>query len=340
MKTILVTGANGFVGTHTLKNLMKVDDINLIAACRDKTKLIPSFKGEIREGDFRDENYLNSLLDGVDVVCNAMAWTALWRHKKQSRELYFEPVVKLIDKSIEKGIERFINVSTTSVAAPQKSTDTMSRGIPRKFWPHLCSMIKIENYMREKANIDKSANATALINLRLGIFSGEHYGLGILPILLPRLRTHLVPWVAGGKTSLPMIDGEDIGEAMKCAAMAENITGYQSFNVVGAEVPSVREVIDYVHDNFAYPKPHFSVPFFIAYRFAWLMETLDPVVPWEPLVTRSIIHLLEEVAVDNTKAINMLGYKPRQDWRKSISKQIQEINQTQKTSMSMARPIV
>lgn len=337
MKTILVTGANGFVGTHTLKSLMKLEGIKLIAACRDKTKLIPSFKGEVREGDFRDENYLNSLLDGVDVVCNAMAWTALWGHKKQSKELYFEPVIKLIDKSIEKGIERFINVSSTSAAAPQTSADAMSRGIPRKFWPHLCTVIKIENYMRESANQN---NATSMINLRLGIFSGEHYGLGILPVLLPRLKTHLVPWVAGGKTSLPMIDGEDIGEAMKCAAMTENITGYQSFNVVGAEVPTVRQVIEYIHDKFSYPKPHFSVPFFIAYPFAWLMETLDPIVPWEPLVTRSIVHLLEEVAVDNTKATNMLGYKPRQDWRESITKQVQEIHQTQKTSMRMARPIV
>ena len=43
MKTILVTGANGFVGTHTLKNLMKLDGIKLIAACRDKSKLIPEF---------------------------------------------------------------------------------------------------------------------------------------------------------------------------------------------------------------------------------------------------------------------------------------------------------
>ena len=337
MKTILVTGANGFVGTHTLKSLMKLEGIKLIAACRDKTKLIPSFKGEVREGDLRDENYLNSLLDGVDVVCNAMAWTALWGHKKQSKELYFEPVIKLIDKSIEKGIERFINVSSTSAAASQTSADAMSEGIPRKFWPHLCTVIKIENYMRESANQN---NVTTMINMRLGIFSGEHYGLGILPILLPRLKTHLVPWVAGGKTSLPMIDGEDIGEAMKCATMAKNITGYQSFNVVGAEVPTVREVIEYVHDKFLYPKPHFSVPFFIAYPFAWLMEALDPIVPWEPLVTRSIVHLLEEVAVDNTKATNMLGYKPRQDWRESITKQVQEIHQTQKTSMRMARPIV
>jgi nucleoside-diphosphate-sugar epimerase len=335
MKTILVTGANGFVGTHTLKSLMKLEGINLIAACRDRSKLITEFKGEVREGDFRDENYLDTMLDGVDVVCNAMAWTTLLGHKKQSLELYYKPTIKLIEKVIEKGIERFINVSTTSAASPDKSADAMSIGIPRAFWPHLCTVIKIENVMRSKAS-----NITSMINMRLGIFAGEHYGLGILPILLPRLKTHLVPWVAGGKTSLPVIDGLDIGEAMKCAAMAEELNGYQSFNIVGKEVPTVREVIEFIHNEFGYPKPHFGVPFFIAYRFAWLMEMLDYVVPWEPLISRSIVHILEETAADNSRATEMIGYHPHHNWRDAVSKQIHEMNRLQKTAMSMVRPIV
>ena len=335
MITILVTGANGFVGTHTLKSLMGLEGINLIAACRDKSKLISEFNGEVREGDYRDDNYLDRMLDGVDVVCNAMAWTSLWGHKKKSHELHYQPTINLIDKIIEKKIKRLINVSTTSAASPKKSSDAMSVGIPRAFWPHLCSVIEIENYMRNKAN-----STTSMINMRLGIFAGEHYALGVLPILLPRLKTHLVPWVAGGKTSLPVIDGRDIGEAMKCAAVSEKLDGYQSFNIVGKEVPTVREVIVYIHEKFGYPKPHFSVPFDLAYPFAWLMEKLDPIVPWEPLISRSIIHLLEEVSVDNRRATRMIGYQPNHNWRNAVDKQINEMNKVQKTAMSMVRPIV
>ncbi len=335
MKTILVTGANGFVGTHTLNSLMKLSGVNLIAACRDRSKLNPAFKGEVREGDFRDENYLDSMLDEVDVVCNAMAWTSLRGYRKQSETLHYLPTIKLIDKIVEKGISRFINVSTTSAASPEKSSDAMSVGIPRPFWPHLCSTIKIENHMRDKAN-----SVSSMVNMRFGIFAGEHYGLGILPILLPRLKTHLVPWVAGGKTSLPVIDGRDIGEAMKCAAVAEKLTGYTSFNVVGNEVPTVREVIEFIHSEFAYPKPHFSVPFFIAYPFAWLMEIINPVVPWEPLVSRSIVHLLEEVAVNNNQATKLLAYQPEHSWQDAITRQIQQMHRLQTKAMKMARPIV
>jgi len=335
MITILVTGANGFVGTHTLKSLMGVKDINLIAACRDKSKLISEFNGEVREGDFRDDNYLDKILDGVDVVCNAMAWTSLWGHKKQSHELYFQPTIKLIDKIVEKKIKRLINISTTAAASPEKSSDAMSTGIKRTFWPHLCNVIEIENYMR-----DKASSTSSMINMRLGIFAGEHYALGVLPILLPRLKTHLVPWVAAGKTSLPVIDGRDIGNAMKCAAISEKLHAYQAFNIVGKDVPTVREVIEHIHEAFGYPKPHFSVPFGLAYPFAWLMEKLDPFVPWEPLICRSIIHLLEEVAVDNERATRIIGYQPEHNWRDAIDNQINEMNNLQKQAMSMARPIV
>ncbi|MCW9048052.1 MAG: NAD-dependent epimerase/dehydratase family protein [Gammaproteobacteria bacterium] len=335
MKTILVTGANGFVGTHTLKNLMKLDGVKLIAACRDKSKLITGFKGEVRQGDFRDETYLDEMLEGVDIVCNAMAWTSLWQHKKESQALYLEPTLKLIDKVVARRISRFINVSTTSAASPDTSHDALSQGISRNYWPHLCNVIKVENTMRAKAN-----NDTCIVNMRLGIFAGEHYGLGVLPILLPRLKTHLVPWIANGRTSLPIISGSDIGEAMKCAALAEGLTAYESFNAVGREVPCVREVIEFIHNEFAYPKPFYKVPFFIAYSFAWLMEMLNPVVPWEPLITRSIVHLLEEVAVDNTIATERLNYHPKQDWRDAVRAQVREMDKLQKSPMKMARPFV
>jgi len=72
MKTILVTGANGFVGTHILKSLMKLNEITLIATCPDRTKLIPEFEGEVREGDFRDNTYLDSALD--EVMLFTMRW--------------------------------------------------------------------------------------------------------------------------------------------------------------------------------------------------------------------------------------------------------------------------
>lgn len=137
--SILVTGATGFVGSHVLEVLMHRDDVSVIAACRDKTRLLPSYKGEVREGDLRNEAYLEQLLDGIDVICHCAAWTSLWGHEQESEELYLQPSLRLIDKAIEKGIKRFINTSTTSAAAPG-SRLMPAAGVSHVNSGHICVM--------------------------------------------------------------------------------------------------------------------------------------------------------------------------------------------------------
>jgi len=195
-----------------LEALQQRNDVKIIAACRNRNKLLHQFEGQVREGDLRDENYRQSVVEGVDVLCHAAAWTSLYGHHKNSRQLYLEPTLGLIEAARSAGVKRFVNTSTTSTASPECSADPMSRGIPRPFWPHLCNVIAIEDALRERAGQNFQ-----VVNLRLGIFAGKRYSLGVIPILVPRLKTHLVPWVAGGNTHLPIIDGRDIGQSFALA---------------------------------------------------------------------------------------------------------------------------
>ncbi len=332
VKRVLVVGATGFVGSHVLDAISADGSVEVIAACRDESRLIPGFRGETRIGDVDDEAYLESLFDGIDIVCNAFSWTSLYDHEEESERLFLRPSLRLIDAAVESGVKRLVNVSSTSAAAPGASADALSPGIPRSYWPHLSNVVAIEDRLREIASPDFT-----VVNLRLGLFAGNRYALGLLPILLPRLKTHLVPYVAGGRTSMPIIDGRDIGQAFLRAVLAEGLSGYQAFNIVGPSVPSVREVIDLLHQH-GYPKPKFSVSFPVAFAFAWLMEAIDPIVPWEPLVTRSIIHLLREVDVDNRRATKVLGYEPTHHWREAVEAQLAEMRERQERPMSMARP--
>lgn len=335
MKKVLVTGANGFVGSHVLDAMKQREDVHLIAACRDKDKLPAGYEGEVRVGDLRDAKYRREMVKGIDVICHAAAWSSLWGHRKESRRLFLDHSLALIADAKATGVTRFVNTSTTSAASPDHSADPMSRGIARALWPHLCNVVAIEDALR-----DSSGPSFQVVNLRLGIFAGHRYSLGLLPILVPRLKTHLVPWVAGGRTSLPITDGRDIGQAFAQAAIADGLADYEGFNIVGPEVPTVHDVITFLHVEYGLPLPHFGVPFALAYPFAWLMEKLDPFVPWEPLVTRSIIHLMEEVSADNVKAEHLLGYKARHPWREAIRVQMREMALQQTQPMSMVKPVV
>ncbi len=332
---VIVTGANGFVGSHILEALHNQKGIELIAACRDANKLPGFFTGDILTGDLRDADYMHHLAQKADIVCHTAAWTAAWGHEQQSESLFLTPTIKFIDACVRARVGRFIFLSSTSVAAPHGGADPMSEPDLNQLrvWPHLRNVARIENHMRIQ-----SSNSTEMTNLRVGLFAGKRYSIGLLPMLVPRLKTHLVPWVKGGKTGMPITGGEDVGKAFLCAVTATELNGFQSFNIVGPTVPTVREVINFLSEEYDLPRPHFSVPFPIAYLFARTMELLDPVLPGDPLVTRSIIHLLEETSATNAHAREHLGYQPQIHWKDAIRTQMAEMKVRQKSPMRMTKP--
>lgn len=312
---------------------MAYEGIELIAACRDSAKLISGFDGQTRVGDLREPDYAEQVLKGVDVVCHCMAWTSLVGQAERSRAWYREPTLNLIEQARRQGVSRFVNVSTTAAASPSTAADAHSAGVPQDFWPHLSSVVAIEERLRAE-----DLGSMTRVNLRLGLFAGTRYALGLLPVLVPRLKTHLVPWVAGGRTHLPIIDGADIGQALALAATEPSLRDYAAFNVAGPTQPTVRELIAFLHQGYGLPMPHFSVPFALAYPFAALMEALDALLPWQPLVTRSIIHLLEEVGVDNREAEAILGYHPSVPWQQAVATQMQEMLRSEGAPMCLHAP--
>jgi len=323
MKTILVTGATGFLGSHILESLMTYDDITLIAACRNPTKLLTEFKGEIRQGDLTDDTYVKQLVEGVDVICHAAAWTSLWAHRKEEQRYYREPTKLLIESAIDAGVERFIFDSSVVVSGPHRDGTAIDDNEPAKhpkLWPHMDIVVDIENYMRSQ-----SERGTTMVSLRCGHFVGERFNLGFLSLVLPRLKTHLVPWVAGGKARVPLVDGRDLGNAYALSATVNGLEGFESFNICGPEFPTMREVVNFLHEEVAAPRPHFGVPLMGAYVFGWLMEKINPVLPGDPFLTRAIVYLGEDWYAPSVLAKNRLGYEPKIDWKTAIRRQLKDM---------------
>jgi len=321
--TLLVTGANGFLGSHVLEALMENQHIHLIAACRNPAKLLPGFKGEVRQGDLLDAHYVRQVTQGVDVICHTAAWTSLWAHRKQEQRQYREPTIALIEAAIDSGVQRFIFDSSVAVARPHRDGTPIHDHEPAShpgLWPHMDIVADIENHMRKQ-----SQHGTTMVSLRCGHFVGARYNLGLLSLLLPRLKTHGVPWVAGGKARVPLVDGRDLGHAFALAATTEGLEGFESFNICGQSFPSMREVINFVHAETGIPRPHFGVPLWAAYVFGWLMEKLNPLLPGDPFLTRAIVFLGEDRYAPSELARKRLGYEPKFDWQTAVRHQLKDM---------------
>ena len=321
---VLITGATGFLGSNVLKTLMAQPDVEPIAACRRREKLARNFKGEVRVGNLMDADYRREVVKGVDVICSAGNWASMWSHEQQERERFFEPTRDLIEQSIRQGVKRFIQASTVVIGAVSKDNEPIDDFSPTRhtgFWPHLDCLVDLDRYMQ-----DNSIRGTQMVTLRLGHFIGAGNRLGMLPALVPRLRTYLVPWLAGGHKRLPLVADTDLGRAFTMAAMADGLNDYESFNICGAEFPTLREVVEFIATETGFPKPLYSVPYPAGYAFGWLMESLKPVMPGSsPFLTRSIVHLCEDWHCPNEYARKKLGYVPKKDWRSAVREHLADL---------------
>lgn len=321
---VLITGASGFLGRNLLHAFMKQEDFNVIAACRDKTKLTHSFNGEIRQGDLRDADYRQSLVKDIDIICHAGTWAAMWGHTKEEDTNFYHPTIKLLEQAKKAGVKRFIMTSTVASSKPTKLksiNDDFSVSCYTGFWPHLDRLIDIEKYMKSNAE-----HGMQMVVMRLGHFIGAGNKMGIVPALVPRLKTYLVPWLAGGKSRLPLVSDKDLANAYVAACLANNLLNYESFNICGESFPTTREVINYISNKTGLSKPLYSVPYFAGYPFAWLMEKLFPIMPGKgPFLTRSIVHLAEDWYCNGDYAKRKLGYHPQKSWQAAMDEALEEL---------------
>lgn len=334
---VLVTGATGFLGSHILNELLSHENIYPIAACRDRSRLLPGFTGEVRQGDLTDSAYIKQVVQGVDVICHVAAWTSMWAHRREEESFFRDPTIALINAAVDSGVKRFIFDSSIVVVGPHRDGSSVGDHEPGKhqgFWPHIDIVVDIEEHMRKH-----TGRGTAMVALRCGHFVGERYSISFLSLLLPRLRTHMVPWVAGGKGRLPLVDGRDMANAFILAAKTDGLKGFQSFNICGPSFPTMREVLDFLHAETRVPRPHFGVPYWAGYAFGWLMEKLNPLLPGDPFLTRSIVYLGEDWHAPSDLARRSLGYEPKIDWKEAIRHQLKNMERREYARIPMVGTI-
>jgi nucleoside-diphosphate-sugar epimerase len=320
---VLVTGATGFLGSHTLAALRKRADVEIIAACRSPERLPDWFAGEVRQGDLTDPDYRAALVEDVDVICHCGTWGAFWGHAGEEQRQFREPTDDLLRRAVDAGVGRFLLASTVAIGTLRpdgQPIDDFSRTGKTGFWPHLDHLVELDTLMQRLAG-----RGTEMVTMRLGHFVGTGLGLGIVPALIPRLKTRMVPWLAGGRARLALVAGSDLGEAFAAASCATGLDPYESFNICGPEFPTTRQVFSQISQQAGVPAPLFSVPRWSGYAFGWLMEALFPLLPGKaPFLTRSLVHVSEDWFCATEHARRKLGFSASVDWRQAVAESISE----------------
>lgn len=113
---VLVTGANGLLGTHVIQQLLeKGYAVNGLLRNKDKFLLPEHINLELVEGDLRNQTIVNKALKGCDAVIHCAAITAQnLIHYSDYYETNVSGTEMILKAAIENNIKRIVYVSSAN----------------------------------------------------------------------------------------------------------------------------------------------------------------------------------------------------------------------------------
>ncbi|MDX2239739.1 MAG: NAD-dependent epimerase/dehydratase family protein [Leptolyngbyaceae cyanobacterium bins.302] len=303
----LVTGANGFTGSHLVQMLWQRGDevVGLVRRSSNLTRLKP-YPVQLVYGDITDRDALKAAMQGVDVVFHTAAYVELGIVDGAEMErVNVAGTRAVVETAQAAGVAKLVYCSTIGIYG-----DTRGRAIDETFVREQKGFSSAYDRTKYEAQqiVDQAVaqGLDAVSVMPSGIFGSDdpHFG----PVLQAFLQGKLKLW-AGGDRITGIVHVDDLAAAMLLAA-AKAKPG-EHF-IISAGDLTTREMFEIVGRATGVPVPAEAPQWLVR----WLGNLLDPVgrlLSWQPPLSRERVHYIYDrcVRVDATKARQVLGWEPR-----------------------------
>ncbi|MCU0477104.1 MAG: complex I NDUFA9 subunit family protein [Anaerolineae bacterium] len=278
--TILVTGANGYLGNLIVKELVKRGKpVRAMVRDEEKTRVRLGALGdkiELVKADVVDRASLKAAMQGVSAVIHLVA-IAIEKGGATYEEVNYQGTVNVVDAANDAGVPRFINMS-------QNGADS---SLPYRF---LKSKGRAQEYVRERAKNWTALRPSAIFGPQDEFFNSLARLMKITPLVFPL--------IGGGKAEFQPVSGFDVAEAT-VRSLDDDATIGQELALGGPEVLNLGEIEQRIHKVVGGPRLFVPAPVAVLRPAVWVMERVLPGTP----VTSSLLELL---SVPNTVKDNAL----------------------------------
>lgn len=315
MKRAIVTGANGFVGSHVCKELIQHGyKVRGLARDTSDTSEVDNLDIEIVRGDIRDSESLLSAFEDIDVVFHI---AALFREAKHPDSVYRDINVtgttNVLDAAIESGIKKVIHCSTVGVHShipnPPATEDEEYR--PGDIYQETkCEGEQIAlKYFRDR-KIDGVVIRPAMIwgegdSRTLKLFRG--------------IANRKFPLIGTGRTLVHWVHVKDLARAFRLAAEGDTESG-DIFIISGERPVEMQYLYQRVAGEFGVAPPKFKIPAFPVQLIGTITECLCIPFGIEPPIYRRRVDFFTKTrAFCSDKAKEKLGYQPENSFEDEVA---------------------
>ncbi len=318
-KTVLVTGASGFIGGHVCE-VLAARGVKVRALVR-KTSDVSHLGApgiSLVYGDLSDAASLRSACVGVDTVIHTAAAVGSfgeWPHFYETGVLGTE---RLIDGAAAEGVRRFIHISSIAVYGLQggrMNEDTPFETEPQP-WNH---------YVREKVMAEQSlwrAHEQGRIratSIRPSVVIGPR-DRNAIPRMADLLRLPVAALPGKPSMRFPVVTVADCVDVIVRAFEDDRAIG-RAYNVCGDDI-ALSDIYASVAKHAGLPAPKLYLPTSVTLvavgALEWAWKRLKR--PGEPVATRiAILCSGYDYAVDCSRARQELGWRPHGDFDAAVA---------------------
>ncbi len=316
---VLVTGANGFTGSHLVKALEQRGDV-VVGLVRQSSNLdrISSCKVQLVYGDISDREALKTAMTGVDWVFHTAAYVELGLVDAAKMErVNVAGTRAVMEVAQAAAVSKVVYCSTIGVFG-----DTQGRVVDETFQRTQTDFSSAYDRTKYEAQqiVDRfAAQGLPVVSiLPSGIFGADdpHFG----PVLQQFLKGGLKVW-AGGDRITGIVHVDDLVAAMILAA--EKAQPGEHY-IISAGDLTTREMFSLLSQETGIPVPR-EAPKPLVTLVGNILDPIGRLLKWQPPLSRERVHYIYDrcVRVDATKACTELGWQPR-----SVAQTLNEIVQT------------
>lgn len=325
MKTLCITGANGFIGSHVALQAAEKGYALRLLLRRDLRPELRDLGAQVFRGDVRNEAELAPFLDGADALLHVAGVNT---PSSAQRENIFTSNVegtKLILRAAKKaGVRRIVHTGSTAAIGCAGRGKRNNEDTPFNLW-NASTDYERSKYLGEKTALELFAQEDIPVII---VQPSACLGPGdIKPTYAGKLILDFVHGKLPGYFEIRhnFVDVRDVAQG-HLLALENGIPG-QRYALCGDQNLLFSEYLALLSDVTGSPPPRLKLPRWAVYPLALFCQLQSRLTGGEPFIRMSTLRRARlDMSFDNSKAKTKLGFAPR-PIRSSIEDEIQWFRQ-------------